>query len=63
MEFEQKENHQIYWDDVAMFCHFEDFELGIYPMKKEDIIEIDSFRELVNIDKSYLDYKSVGGKK
>ena len=32
-------------------------------MKKEDIIEIDSFSELVNIDKSYLDYKSVGGKK
>lgn len=63
LEFEQKENHQIYWDDVAMFCHFEDFELGIYPMKKEDIIEIDSFSELVNIDKSYLDYKSVGGKK
>jgi cholinephosphate cytidylyltransferase/choline kinase len=63
LEFEQKENHQIYWDDVAMFCHFEVFELGIYPMKKEDIIEIDSFSELVNIDKSYLDYKSVGGKK
>ena len=63
LEFEQKKNHQIYWDDVAMFCHFEDFELGIYPMKKEDIIEIDSFSELVNIDKSYLDYKSVGGKK
>ena len=23
IEFEEKQNHQIYWDDVAMFCHFE----------------------------------------
>lgn len=57
LEFDQKQNRQIYWDDVAMFCHFEDFKLGIRPMKKEDIIEIDNFDELTTIDKSYLDYK------
>lgn len=53
IEFEQKENRQIYWDDVAMFCHFEDFDLGIRPMNASDIIEIDNFSELVSIDPSY----------
>lgn len=56
-EFIEKKNTQIYWDDVAMFCHFDDFDLGVKPMKKEDIIEIDNFDELTAIDKSYLDYK------
>ena len=46
-------NCDIYWDDVAMFCHFEDFTLGIHKMKKEDIIEIDGLDELVQVDFSY----------
>ena len=41
-EFAQKGNRQIYWDDVAMFCYPEEYQLGVYPMKKEDIIEITS---------------------
>lgn len=36
-----------------MFCHREDFDLRIYPIEKNDIIEIDSFEELINIDSSY----------
>ena len=46
-------NRQIYWDDVAMFCHPEDFELGVYPMQKDDVKEIDSFAELVQLDPAY----------
>lgn len=57
IEFEQKKNRQIYWDDIAMFCYPEEYELGIRPMKKGDIVEIDSFDELVAIDKSYSRYK------
>ena len=57
IEFNEKNNRQIYWDDIAMFCHFEDFELGVYPMKKGDICEIDSFSELIEIDSSYRNYK------
>lgn len=49
-------NRQIYWDDVAMFCHFDQFRLGIRPMKAEDIIEIDGLDELVRIDPGYRDY-------
>lgn len=55
-EFEKNENRQIFWDDVAMFCHFNHYALGIFPMKKEDIIEIDSLAELAQIDESYRKY-------
>lgn len=54
LEYEfERGNNQIYWDDVAMFCHFEDFKLGVYEMKKNDIREIDDFEELVELDSSY----------
>ncbi len=56
-EFEKKNNHQIYWDDVVMFCHFEDYDMGIYPMDKNDIVEIDSFEELLQLDDSYSDLR------
>ena len=49
-------NRQIYWDDVAMFCHFDDYKLGIWEMKNSDIIEIDGLEELVAIDPSYRTY-------
>ena len=51
-EFESG-NRQIYWDDVAMFCHFQSYKLGIFEMKSTDVIEIDSINELVAIDSSY----------
>lgn len=51
-EFE-KGNVDIYWDDVAMFEHFEDFNLDIRKINHGDIMEIDSFEELVSADKSY----------
>ena len=59
VEFEQNQNTQIYWDDVAMFCHFDDFDLGVIPMERKDIIEIDNFDELIELDKSYLNYRGV----
>lgn len=52
-EFMQKNNTQIYWDDVAIFCHPEKFELTVYPIKKSDIVEIDGYSELCKIDSSY----------
>lgn len=56
-EFESG-NNQIYWDDVAMFCYFEEFTLGITEMTKDDVIEVDSLQELVTIDDSYSKYLS-----
>ena len=52
-EFEEKNNRQIYWDDVAMFCYFDEFDLGIREMKKDDVKEIDDLDELIEIDSSY----------
>lgn len=63
LEFEEKQNRQIYWDDVAMFCHFEEYELGIYPMQEGDLIEIDDFPELCALDSSYCGYETQGRKK
>lgn len=57
LEYEfDRGNRQIYWDDVAMFCHFKDYRLGIREMKSSDIIEIDGLDELVAIDHSYQSY-------
>lgn len=53
LEFLEKRNRQIYWDDVPMFCHFQEFQLQVYPMHPEDVIEIDSFAELAALDAAY----------
>ena len=56
IEFEEKKNHQIYWDDVAMFCHKDEYELGIRQMQVGDIVEIDNLSELAEIDAAYAEY-------
>lgn len=56
IEFEQKKNRQIYWDDVAMFCYPEKYQLGIHPMKADDVIEVDNLSELIALDASYKKY-------
>ena len=56
IEFEQKQNRQIYWDDVAIFCYPEEYQLGIRPMNKDDIIEVDNLSELIALDASYKKY-------
>ncbi len=55
-EFEQNQNHGIYWDDVAMFCYPGEYTLGIRPMQGGDIVEIDSLEELAEADPSYRKY-------
>ncbi|MBR1781503.1 MAG: phosphocholine cytidylyltransferase family protein [Oscillospiraceae bacterium] len=57
IEFEEKGNRQIYWDDVAMFCYPQEYRLGIREMQRTDIIEIDDLAELAGIDPSYSVYQ------
>lgn len=52
-EFEEKGNRQIYWDDVPLFCYPDEYHLGVYPIRKEDVLEIDSLAELASADPSY----------
>lgn len=56
IEFEDKKNRQIYWDDVAMFYHPEEYQLGIIEMQYGDVVEIDNLKELVALDKSYMEF-------
>ncbi len=57
LEFEfESGKKQIYWDDVAMFCHFHEYKLGIHEMKAEAVVEIDSLYELAEKDHSYQSY-------
>lgn len=60
MEFEQKKNTRIYWDDVALFCYPEEYQLGIRKMNREDIIEIDNLNELMQMDPGYQNYEMGG---
>ena len=55
-EYCRKKNTDIYWDDVAMFCYPEEYQLGIRPMNRDDIIEVDNLSELVALDESYKKY-------
>ena len=50
-------NTQIYWDDVAMFCHFDEYAFGIFKMNAGDIVEIDSLDELIEIDSTYKEWR------
>lgn len=52
-EFAVKKNNQIYWDDVAIFCYPGEYELGICEMKPGDVVEIDTYKELTEIDPTY----------
>lgn len=68
IEFDEKQNRQIYWDDIPMFCYFDEYDLGIRPMLAGDVLEIDKYDELVEIDNSYskiFNFKggNAGGKK
>lgn len=52
-EFVGKMNRQVYWDDVVLFCHLEEYRLGIWKMEKGDVLEIDTLDELAVLDERY----------
>ena len=58
-EFEDG-NRQIYWDDVAMFLHFSDYELGVWKMNRGDVVEIDDLEDLIRLDGSYESFREGG---
>ena len=51
-----EKNTDIYWDDVALFCYPNEYQLSIKEMNEGDILEIDSFDELCSIDETYLNW-------
>lgn len=53
IEFEKEENRGIYWDDVVLTLHLNEYDLGITEMNKSGVLEIDNYDELCQIDTSY----------
>lgn len=53
LEFEERKNRDIYWDDVALFCHPGDYRLGVFSMEPGAVVEVDSLAELAALDPSY----------
>lgn len=52
-EFEVKKNRNIFWDDVALFCHAGEYQLGVRQIRQGDIVEVDSLEELAAMDEEY----------
>lgn len=57
IEFEERHNRQVFWDDIALFRYPDQYRLGIYEMQAGDIIEIDNLEELTAIDAQYEKYE------
>ncbi len=49
------ENRKLFWDEVAGKLKKENYKLRIREINENDVVEIDSYEELLEYDKSYLD--------
>ena len=52
-QIEDIKDWNVYWDELALFKYKEQFDLGIREIGENDIIEIDTFEELVEMDPGY----------
>ncbi|WP_024855694.1 hypothetical protein [Levilactobacillus brevis] len=58
MSLKLKKNRQIYWDDVPIFLHPDEFELEVTKISPDDVQEIDSVDQLADVDQHYRDLLS-----
>ena len=56
-QFEDIKDLDVYWDELALSRCTTDFDLCIREVGSGDIIEVDTFDELVSLDGTYIDYK------
>ena len=56
-QIEDIKDWNVYWDELALFRYKEQFDLGIREIGENDIIEIDTFEELVEMDPGYEKYR------
>ena len=52
-EYEIKKNYDSWWDEIALMLYKDEFEFRVSPIKLGDIVEIDSYAELLSMDSSY----------
>lgn len=48
-EYLEKKNYEIWWDNIPLFIHPEDFKLKVRRIMKGDLKEIDNFYELIEV--------------
>lgn len=53
LEYREKKQAQLYWDDLALFCHPEEYRLVVRPMCPDSVVELDDLEELAMIDPGY----------
>jgi len=53
-EYEVNKNYDIWWDNIPIFIHPENFKIKIRNMNPEDIVEIDNYYELLDMNKKYI---------
>ncbi|WP_159649855.1 sugar phosphate nucleotidyltransferase [Erysipelothrix aquatica] len=51
--FESESGKQLYWDEVALRYNREKYKIFLRKVTREDIVEIDTFAELCEIDERY----------
>ena len=52
-EYIVKKNYDSWWDEIALMLYKDEFEFRVTPIKLGDIVEIDSYEELLAIDSNY----------
>lgn len=58
-EYIEKRNRSIFWDEVALFCYPEAYRLGVYPMHRDDVVEIDNTEELKRINSATMRWEDI----
>lgn len=53
--FATKEGKDVFWEQIPLQLKKNDYQVAIRPCKKQDIMEIDNYYELQQLDPSYLD--------
>lgn len=51
--FSEPSGKKLYWDEVAMKQHIDEYRVSVRPCSFDDIIEIDTFAELKALDAAY----------
>ena len=55
-EFEERVNHEVFWDHIPLFLHADDFRLSANVTENRSHAELDSVEEIAALDPSYNQY-------
>lgn len=58
----EKDGYDLFWEYVPLVLYKDDYQIEIRQCNKSDIMEIDNFYELVEIDPSYKGYEAKNSK-